>query len=44
MLREEKSKPIHKFICSGNIENFTKVYNVVFQEKNEIVEIPWDKK
>ena len=44
MLREEDSKPIHKFICSGNIENFTKVYNVVFQEKNEIVEIPWDKK
>lgn len=43
MLREEVRKPKHRFICSANIENFTKVYNIVFKDKNEITEIPWDK-
>lgn len=43
MLREDLRKPKHKFICSGELEGFTKVYNVIFQEKNEIIERKWNK-
>lgn len=43
MLREELGKPKHKFICSGEIEGFTKVYNVIFHEENEIIKKSWNK-
>lgn len=41
MLRENLDKPEHKFICSGDIDSFKKVYNVVFKEEYNIEEIPW---
>ena len=41
MLREKVDKPEHKFICSGDIESFKKVYNVVFKEEYSIEETPW---
>lgn len=43
ILREEKVKPQHKFICSGDIESFKKVYNVIFKEENPITKIAWNK-
>lgn len=43
ILREDLNKPVHRFICSANIEDFKKVYDVVFKETNEIVEIAWGK-
>lgn len=43
MLRENLNKPQHRFICSGDIESFRKVYNVVFQEENSIIKIAWNK-
>lgn len=43
MFRKESTKPQHRFICSGDIEGFKKVYNVVFKEENSIVEIAWNK-
>ena len=43
LLRKEKSQPKHRFICSGDIEGFEKVYNVVFKERNRISDIAWNK-
>ena len=37
MLRNNMGKPKHTFICSGDIEKYTEVYNIVFDEKNEIL-------
>lgn len=43
MFRESSNKPEHRFICSGEIENFRKVYNVVFKEEYLISRIDWNK-
>lgn len=37
MLRNNLNKPKHTFICSGDLERYTKVYNLVFNEENEIL-------
>lgn len=43
ILREDKIRPEHRFICSGDIDSFKKVYNVVIKEENLITKIAWNK-
>ena len=43
MLRNDLNKPKHKFICSGDMEKFTKVYKVEFKEENEILQLELSK-
>lgn len=43
ILRKDLNKPQHRFICSGDVEGFRKVYNVVFKEENTITKIDWNK-
>ncbi len=42
IFREEDIIPKHRFICSGDIEGFKKVYKVVFKEEHSIIERAWN--
>ncbi len=42
MLREEKIKPEHRFICSGDLASFKKVYDVIFENEIEITKMTWN--